>query len=45
MKEIEQNVFDNLPSPLEKRIWERWIKQGKARVIPSKNGVKKCRNE
>jgi len=33
MKEIEQEVLNHIPDPLAKLVWEKWIAEGKARLI------------
>ncbi len=40
MKEISQETLDHIPDPIAKLVWEKWIAEGKSRLIPSE--VKKC---
>jgi hypothetical protein len=40
MEEISQETLDHIPDPIVKLVWEKWIAEGKARLIPSE--VKKC---
>lgn len=40
MKEISQETLDHIPDPIARLVWEKWIAEGKARLIPSE--VKKC---
>jgi len=42
MKEIEQEVLNHIPDPLAKLVWEKWIAEGKARLIPAKREVSIC---
>jgi len=34
MKEISQETLDHIPDPIAKLVWEKWIAEGKARLIP-----------
>ncbi len=43
MKEIHQEVLDHMPDPTAKIVWERWIAEGKARLITNESEGKKCR--
>lgn len=43
MKEIHQEVLDHMPDPIAKLVWEKWIAEGKARLITRDSEVKKCR--
>jgi len=42
MREITQEALDNIPYPIAKLVWGKWISEGKARLISSDNEVKKC---
>ncbi|OPX70869.1 MAG: hypothetical protein A4E38_01284 [Methanoregulaceae archaeon PtaB.Bin108] len=33
MHEITQETLDHLPDPIAKLVWEKWIAEGKARLI------------
>ncbi|HDR68028.1 MAG TPA: hypothetical protein ENN61_03145 [Bacteroidaceae bacterium] len=39
MKEIEQEVLNHIPDPLAKLVWEKWIAEGKARLILPNGGA------
>jgi len=43
MREITQEVLDHIPDPIAKLVWEKWIAEGTARLIPSGNEVQGCR--
>ncbi len=45
MREITQEMLDRIRSPIAKRIWEKWIADGKARLIPQQREGTKCRAE
>lgn len=42
MEEITQEVLDHIPDPIAKIVWEKWIAEGKARLITSHNEGTKC---
>ncbi|MDD4103098.1 MAG: hypothetical protein PHU80_10780 [Kiritimatiellae bacterium] len=42
MRELSRNVFDHMPGPLGKPIWQTWIEDGTARVKTKKREVQKC---
>ena len=42
MKEIRQEALDHIPDPIARLVWEKWIAEGKARLIPSNSEVKNC---
>jgi len=42
MHEITQETLDHLPDPIAKLVWEKWIAEGKARLVPYCE-VKACR--
>jgi len=42
MREITQEVLDHIPDPIAKLVWEKWIFEGKARLINPNSKVKKC---
>lgn len=33
MHEITQETLDHLPDPIAKLVWEKWIAEGKARLV------------
>jgi hypothetical protein len=35
--------LDHIPDPIAKLVWEKWIAEGTARLIPSGNEVQGCR--
>jgi len=43
MREITQEVLDHIPDPIAKLVWEKWIAEGTARLIPPENEVQRCR--
>ncbi|MBP7145691.1 MULTISPECIES: hypothetical protein [unclassified Methanoculleus] len=43
MKEITQEVLDHIPDPIAKLVWEKWIADGKARLITPNNEGTKCK--
>ncbi|WFN33480.1 hypothetical protein L1S32_06355 [Methanogenium sp. S4BF] len=42
MKEIEQEVLNNIPDPIAKLVWEKWIAEGKARLILPNGEMQTC---
>ncbi len=43
MEEITQEVLDHIPDPIAKLVWEKWIADGKARLITPNNEGTKCK--
>ncbi|WP_292347205.1 hypothetical protein [Methanoregula sp. PtaB.Bin085] len=41
MHEITQETLDHLPDPIAKLVWEKWIAEGKARLV-TRCEVKAC---
>jgi hypothetical protein len=44
MKEIDKQTLDHLPDPIAKLVWEKWLVEGKARLIDNTpgSGGEKC---
>ena len=42
MREIEQEVLNHIPDPISKLVWEKWIAEGKARLILPNGEVQTC---
>ncbi|KUK60617.1 MAG: Uncharacterized protein XD82_1564 [Methanoculleus marisnigri] len=45
MEEITQEVLDHIPDPIAKLVWEKWIADGKARLITPHNEGTKCNTQ
>ena len=43
MREITQEVLDHIPDPIAKLVWEKWIADGKSRLITPNNEGTKCK--
>lgn len=42
MHEISQEILEHLPDPIAWLVWEKWIAEGKAKLVPNNEAVK-CR--
>ena len=44
MKEINKQTLDHIYDPIAKLVWEKWISEGKARLIDNTPGIggEKC---
>lgn len=42
MKEISQEILEHLPDPIARLVWEKWIAEGTARLIPIDHEVQRC---
>jgi hypothetical protein len=42
MREISQEILDHLPDPIARLVWEKWIAEGTARLIPAEREVQRC---
>lgn len=42
MREISQEVLDHIPDPIAKLVWEKWIQDGKARLITRDEEAARC---
>lgn len=42
MKEIDKQTLDHIPDPIARLVWEKWISEGKAKLIDNTPGGEAC---